>query len=325
LRTRGDDHLLAALAERQHGVVGRAQLIERGWSADELEWRIRTGRLHRVHAGVYAVGRPSLPREGRWMAALLATRSESVLSHWSAAALWRIRPNARSIVDVTCPGRSRSWDGIRRHVSPVPEDERTVERRIPVTTVPRTILDLAASQPVQVVEAMLREAEYRQLHDRLSLRDLVDRYPGRRGVARVRLALERLEALPAGRTRSPLEERFGPFLRRHRLPTPRFNDWIVLDGRRLQVDCHWPARAQIVELDGWQAHGTRTAFREDRARDRILRVAGYSVTRISWAQLDDEPEAIAADLRALLSQPAGRKLRGKPRSDSGRAGAQRPG
>jgi very-short-patch-repair endonuclease len=151
-----------------------------------------------------------------------------------------------------------------------------------------------------VVENLLREMEFRELWGRVSLRDLIERYPGRRGVRKARLALERLEEEPSGRRRSPLEERFAPFLRRHRLPLPRFNDWIVLGEKRYQVDCHWPGTSQIVELDGWEGHRTRTAFREDRARDRALRVAGYSVTRLTWAQLNDEPEEVSADLRVLL-------------------------
>jgi very-short-patch-repair endonuclease len=98
-----------------------------------------------------------------------------------------------------------------------------------------------------------------------------------------------------------LEERFLPFLRRHALPQPRLNDWIMVGEKRFEVDCHWHGTGQVVELDSWEAHGTRSSFREDRARDRILRTAGYAVTRISWAQLDDEPEAIVSDLRKLLS------------------------
>ena len=233
------------------------------------------------------------------MAAVLASGDGAVLSHWSAAALWLIRPNSKRRIEVTVPHRSRSTRQIYKHISAVPPDERTEEEEILVTTVPRTILDLAATEPSHVVESLLRESEYRHLHDRLSLWDLVERYPGRRGVRRVRAALQRLEEESHHR-HSPLEERFASFLRRHRLPTPRFNDWIAIGSRRFQVDCHWPGTSQIVELDGWQAHGTRSAFREDRMRDRILRVAGYSATRITWSQLNDEPEAVAADLRALL-------------------------
>jgi len=169
-----------------------------------------------------------------------------------------------------------------------------------VTTVPRTIFDLAATEDVDVIQSLLREAEFREVWDALSLWDLVERYPGRRGVRKVRAALERLKSEPPGRKRSKLEERFAPFLRHHHLPLPRFNDWILLGSKRYQVDCHWPGTGQIVELDGWQGHRTRTAFREDRARDRALRVAGYSVTRLTWSQLDDEPEAVAVDLRVLL-------------------------
>jgi very-short-patch-repair endonuclease len=236
----------------------------------------------------------------------LASGPDAVLSHWSAAALWMIRPNSRETIDVTTQHRSRSSALIRRHVSQVPEDERTTEEGIPVTTVPRTILDLAASEPVEVVENMIREVEFRELRDRLSLADLVERYRARRGVRKLRLALERLKEEPGGRRRSPLEERFAPFLRRHGLPQPRFNDWILLGDKRFQVDCRWPGTQQVVELDSWQGHGTRSAFRSDRGRDRALRVAGYHVTRLTWAELDDEPDQVAADLRALLATSPGK-------------------
>jgi very-short-patch-repair endonuclease len=171
-----------------------------------------------------------------------------------------------------------------------------------VTTVPRTLFDLATVTSAQSVEAALRESEYLRLHDRLSLPHLLARYPGRRGSRTIRACLARRAEAP-GRVRSPLEELFLAFLRHHHLPIPQLNAWVRAEGRSFQVDCLWDEQKQIVELDGFQAHGTRTAFREDRARDRILRVAGYGVTRIAWAQLDDEPAAIAADLRALLDVP----------------------
>jgi very-short-patch-repair endonuclease len=274
--------------------------LEAGWSEEEIDWRIRTGRMHRLHAGVYAVGHQLIPREGRWMAAVLASGPDAVLSHWSAAALWMIRPNSRTRIDVTVPHRSRSSDRIRRHISQIPADECTIEEGIPVTTVPRTILDLAATESSDVIENLLRESEYLQLSDRLSLPDLLERYPGKRGTRKVHLALKRILEEPEGRRRLPLEERFSPFLRQHNLPLPRYNDWIFLGDKRYKVDCHWPLVRQIAELDGWQGHSTKTAFREDRARDRRLAAAGYTVTHITWNQLDDEPAEIASDLRSLL-------------------------
>jgi very-short-patch-repair endonuclease len=281
-------------------VVGRRQLLEAGWGDGAIKKHVYGGRLHPLYAGVYRVGHELVSREGRWMAAVLASGPDAVLSHYSAAALWRIRPNSRGTIDVTDPSKSRTWDGIRRHHKALPADEVTVEEEIPVTTVPRTIFDLAATEPLDVVKAMLREAEFRGLHDRLSLWDLVERYPGRRGVRKVRASLEALKDEPVDERKSRFEERFDPFLTRHALPRARYNQWILVAGKRFQVDCLWPEERQIVELDGWEGHKTRTAFREDRARDRRLRVAGYGVIRLTWNQLDDEPESVASDLRDLL-------------------------
>jgi len=246
----------------------------------------------------------------------------AVLSHHSAAALWGIRSYGGTTVEITLPAKSRSSGWIRRHYALLPPDEVTVELGIPVTTVPRTIFDLAASEPPEAVEATLKEAEFLRLYDRLSLPHLLERYPHHRGTRAIRACLACREEGPSGqarsrgrrpnggaepaveRIRSPLEERFLPFVERHRLPRPRFNAHVEAGGRWHEVDCYWPRAGEIVELDGWEGHGTRGAFRADRARDRRLRAAGYGVTRLTWSQLDDEPEAIAADLRALLAAPA---------------------
>src|SRR3954466_10603179 len=190
---RGDGRPISRLADEQHGVVGRWQLLREGWSEEEIDRRLRKGRLHQLHGGVYAVGHRVVSREGRWIAAVLAAGPDAVLSHWSAAALWMVRPNERSLIDATTPHKSRSWDGIRRHHKALPADEVTVEEGIPVTTVPRTIFDLAGTEPVEVVESLIREMEFNQLRDPLSLWGLVKRYPRRRGVARLRLALERIK------------------------------------------------------------------------------------------------------------------------------------
>lgn len=233
------------------------------------------------------------------MAAVLFCGPGAVLSHRSAATLWGLRGPSSRAIDVTSGSKSRSRSGIHRHYSALPADEVTVERGIPVTTVPRTLFDFAAVASVDEVEHALRESEYLRLHDRLSLWDLLDRYPRRRGAKAIRACLARRAETP-GRARSWLEERFLPFLREQQLPPPLLNAWIEAGERSFEVDCFWPRVKLVVELDGFAAHGTRIAFREDRARDRRLRVAGYGVTRIAPEQLDEEPVALAADLRHLL-------------------------
>ena len=299
-QTRAFDGRIAELAEAQHGVVARRQLLALGLGREAIAVRLRTGRLHQMHRGVYSVGHVVHTQEARWMAAVLFAGPGAVLSHRSAAALWGIRGASSRAIEVTTPRKSRSRGAIHRHCAVLPADEVTTERGIPVTTVPRTLFDLAAVSSVDVVEQALRESEYRRLYDRLSLPDLLARYPRRRGAPTVRECLWRRRNLPVGRTRSWLEDEFLPFLRRHGFPRPRLNVWLEVGGRSIQVDCLWPGRV-VVELDGFAAHGTRIAFVEDRARDRRLRVAGYGVIRIAPEQLEDEAEEIAADLRHLLA------------------------
>jgi len=277
--------------------------MARGWTKEEVDWRIRKGRLHPVHLGVYSLmPRQLIPRQGWWMAAVLTSGPEALLSHHTAAALWGIRSYSGGAIHVTAPHKSTSTKRIRRHFSLVLADEMTVEEGIPVTSVHRTIFDLAPTVSVDEVVAMIKEAEYLNRWDRLSLPDLLERYPRKRGSRKIRFALQRLKEEPPGRKRSKLEERFAPFLRRHRLPLPRFNDWILLGPKRYQVDCHWPQLHLIVELDGWEGHSTRSAFQGDRARDRVLHAAGFSVIHLTWNQLEVEAEPIASDLRRLLQR-----------------------
>jgi very-short-patch-repair endonuclease len=234
------------------------------------------------------------------MAAVLASGPDALLSHHTAAALWGIRGYSGGAIHVTARHKSTSTKRVRRHFSHVPGDEWTVEEDIPVTSVHRTIFDLALTVSVDEVVAMIKEAEYLNRWDRLSLPDLLERYPGKRGSRKVQFALERLKVEPPGRKRSKLEMRFAPFLRRHHLPLPRFNDWILLGANRYRADCHWPQLRLIIELDGWEGHSSRSAFQDDRARDRALHAAGFSVVHITWNQLDLEPEAVASDLGQLL-------------------------
>ncbi len=236
------------------------------------------------------------------MAAVLSRGPGAVLSHRSAAALWGIRDDYGGPIDVTSPSRTRSRGAIRAHHVTLLADEVTIEDGIPVTTVPRTIFDLAADSP-HAVEPALRQSEYLRLHDRLSLPDLLDRHPGHRGNKAIRAAIGRLEE-STGRPRSEMEERFIRFVDHHGLPRPNLNVWLTIGPDRFQVDCLWPDHHLIAELDSWSAHGTRSAFRADKTRDRKLLAAGYRTTRIAWIHLDSEPDSLADDLRALLNPQA---------------------
>lgn len=300
LQIRGLDRRIAAVAERQHGVVGRRQLLELGLGREAIEVRLRAGRLHRLHAGVYAVGHRLVSREGRWMAAVLAGGKGAVLSHRSAATLWGIQRVAREAVEITTPRASRSRGALQRHCGDLRSDEMAIRRRIPVTTASRTLLDLAAVVPPDALELALREAEVRCLPLRPSLDELLARHPRRRGVGSLRACLRRLGRLPPGRRRSRIEDRFLAFVARFDLPRPAVNVLLELETRVIEADCLWREPRLIVELDGHESHGTRAAFESDRKRDRDLRVAGWSVVRVTWRQLEDEPEVLASDLRNLL-------------------------
>jgi predicted transcriptional regulator of viral defense system len=229
-QTRAFDKRIAEVAGGQYGVVARRQLLALGLGREAIEVRLRAGRLHRLHRGVYAVGHQASSRQARWMAAVLACGPGASLSHRSAAALWEIREPMGRAIEVTTPAKSRSRESIHRHFAILPPDEVTTYRGIPVTTVPRTIFDLATSSSVDVVEHALRQSEYLQLHDRLSLPDLLARYPGRRGCRAIRECLWRRRNLPSGRARSWLEREFLPFLRSNGLSRPQLNAWLQAGG-----------------------------------------------------------------------------------------------
>jgi very-short-patch-repair endonuclease/predicted transcriptional regulator of viral defense system len=285
------DALIADLARRQHGVVTREQLLDLGLGRRAIGHRRERLRLHVVHRGVYAVGHTVLTREGRWMAAVLAT--DGVASHHMAGAIWELR--ASNVVEVTSAAALRR-PGIRIHRSVLPADEVTVERAIPVTTVARTLVDLAASLPPWQLERALNEAENRRLGGPLSVPDLLERYPRRAGVPALRAILKR----GADISRSELEARFFEFVAERDLPAPQRNGQIQVRGEWLECDCVWRRERVVVELDGRRFHSTALAFERDRTRDRRLSAAGWTVIRITWSQLTAERDALEADLRAVL-------------------------
>lgn len=294
------DREVGALSRRQHGVVTRAQLLELGLGEDAIDTRLRSGRLCRLHRGVYAIGHELVSREGRWLAAVLRVGEGAVLSHISAANLWGIRgETSRSRIDVSAPCSTRSPPAVRRHYLQLAVDEVTVRKGIPVTTLARTLFDVAAEISDEGLEAAIREAEYLHRFQLRGLECLLERHPGQRGTGTIKTCLHRLGRGPRGRIRSRLEVRFASFLARTDLPQPALNALLDIGGSKVEADCLWLDQRLIVELDGGQAHRTRVAFESDRERDRRLQVAGWRVIRLTWRQLDDTAPLLA-DLRRLL-------------------------
>jgi predicted transcriptional regulator of viral defense system len=297
LHSRGVEAAIAVLADRQHGVVTRAQLVAMGLGTDAIDWRVRRGRLHVLHRGVYAVGHRRLTRRGHWMAAVLAAGPGAVLSHRPAAALWDLRASERSRPVVSTP-RWCCRPGIAVHRARLEPDEITEVDGIPVTTVARTLLDLAAVLPRPQLERATERAEALRLTNVVPIDALLERHRGHRGTAALREIVK--GRMQATLTRSELEDRFLTFLDAYGLARPEVNADLNLDGRWFEVDFLWRDQHLIVELDGHQTHGTRAAFERDRERDRILQVHGWRIVRITWRQLHDTPDAVAADLARLL-------------------------
>jgi very-short-patch-repair endonuclease len=277
------DSLIARVARVQHGIVTTVQLIEAGLETSAISKRVRNGRLHRLHQGVYAVGHEGLSEEARWMAAVLACGTGAVLSHGAAAVHWGLLRPLEGPIDVTVPthsGRKRR-KGIRIHrcatlgapLRPYGTEKRpvalvSVRDYIPVTTVPRTIADLPSTLAPYLVRRAIRQAEFLKLPT----------------------------GIETDRTRSDLERDFLRLCRRYGLPAPEVN--LVIGG--MTVDFLWRDARLVVETDSYATHGGTIAFEDDRERDLRLRRLGYSVHHISERQLELEPAAVATDVAAAL-------------------------
>lgn len=292
---------MAALANRQHGVVTRAQLRSLGVGDGSVSWWVRTGRLHRIHRGVYAVGHRTLTDEGRWLAAVLACGPGAVLSHRAAAALWGIRPVPRR-AEVTAP-RTRSGgarDIVVHRARSVAAGDTARRRGVPATTLARTLVDLADVLTEAELARAIHAAEVTHALTAEDLAGAAARGRGRRGAGRL------ARAIGAGpdRTRSELERRFVALCDEHGLARPEVNATVA----GLEVDFAWRDERVVAETDGWAFHRTRRSFERDRERDHVLRRAGYETLRFTHRQVVETPETVAATLRAAL-RPARRRRR----------------
>ena len=291
------DLAVSRIAASQRGVVTYEQLLAAGLSRGAIAHRLATGRLHRLHRGVYLVGHPVPPPLALETAALLSCGDGAVLSHGSAAALWGFDAPG-SMIDVTISGRERgNLDGVRVHcVRSLWVTEVRRRQGLPVTSPARTLLDFAEVAPLDELEQAVAEARRSGLVRDGELEAQVERSPGRHGVKPLRALLKR-EGGPAF-TRSKAEKRLLALIRRARLPPPRCN--VPVAGH--EVDFLWPASKLVVEFDSWEFHRGRDAFEKDRRRDADLLLGGYRVLRITWRRLAEEPETVVAQIATALAE-----------------------
>jgi len=291
------DGLLAVIAGRQHGVVTVAQLRASGLGDAAIGYRVRMGRLHRLYRGVYAVGHPVVPVPGHRLAAVLAVGPAAVLSHLSAAAVWDLVDVRPQVVDVTVARPVRSRRGIRVHaVRDLDTRDHTSVDGIPITTVARTLLDLAEVAGDRTLRRAVREAYVQRRVDERALRDVLGRSRGRHGAPRL-AAIVASGFVP---TRSELEDRVLDLLLAHGLPRPAVN--VVLPGlaRRVEVDFLFEDARLVVEADGARFHDNRLARDADAARQAMLEAAGFRVVRVNWTQVTKHPGQTVRRLRQAV-------------------------
>jgi very-short-patch-repair endonuclease len=302
-RTGKAGHAIAALAGQQHGIVTRGQLTELDLRERAIDDRIASGYLQPIFRGTFAVGHRAISRKARMLAGVLACEGGTVLSHGSAAELLGLWDKRLPVVHVIPPDWSgRKIDGICWHRVRLPDaDELKVVEGIPCTTVPRTLVDMAGSTGWRSMRSLVEQAAILRQLDVEEI-DRILSLGRRRGTPRLRRILvpwrETREERPLVRSR--LEARLLPLLIEEGLPAPRSNVKLRVDGHRFEVDLLWDAQRLAIETDGEETHGTRAAFQRDRWRDQLLVAAGYRTSRITWAQVRDEPNAVVNRIARML-------------------------
>ena len=299
------ENRLAELARKQYGVIARDQLLGIGFTIAAIRYRVRCGRLRPIHPGVFAAGAQPLVARGRWFAALLATRPSPVLSHLSSAQAQDLA-RERGAVHVSVPGRpaARQLAGVVVH-RPRRLDPAEIGRvdGLPVTTVARTLLDLAETEPFERLRTVAEEAERLGRLDFEALRACMERNPGRRGLAPLDALLA--DYSPVDRANEGLERIFQAFVAEQALPVPQCN--VLVGG--LLVDFWWPEANLVVELDSRSFHGHWSAAERDHERDgRLLRLGIFSL-RVTHRRLTRDRAGLAADIRARFAH-AGADLSG---------------
>ena len=284
---------------RQRALVTRRQLLALGIESSMISRALRRGRLHRVHQGIYSlVPLPALPPLALELSAVLACGDAALLSHHSAAVTWGLRPSFNGDVHVTVVGGDcgRKRDGIRMHRTET-LDHSDIRRfqGIPITSPARALLEITPDLTDRQLERALDEALIHRLTTHAAIAAVVNAYPHRRGVGRLRAAAD--PGRPTTETRSDGEEALLALIRRANLPAPEVNAKVG----SYTADLLWRDQKLIVELDGYDYHRGRAAFERDHQRDAEHQRMGYLVIRITGRQLAREPEAILVRIATALA------------------------
>jgi very-short-patch-repair endonuclease len=313
------DERIAAVAGRQRGRLSRKQLLAAGVGPGSIKSMLGTGRLHRRHAGVYAVGHTGPVELGDETAALLACGDDAVLSHWTALAIWKLLPlRPPDTVHVTLvAGRSRTQPGITVHkTSRLARQDVRMRSDLRLTSPARTLLDLAPELTNRQLERALDEALATEIVRRQQVADTVARMPGRAGASRLKALLD--PGRPRTRTWNDGEERLLILLREANVPDAEANyRW-----NEFTFDLYWPTYRVAVELDGFPYHSTRSALARDRRKEAACEAASIDLIRVGYEQLETKPVAVVARIVRRIER-ARRTLRESPERERAPAPSRR--
>jgi Transcriptional regulator, AbiEi antitoxin len=288
------EEILARIARRQHGLVTRKQLLAAGISREEIRRRIQKGALLVVHRGVYRVGHKAPSIESRYLAAVLACGDGAVLSGDAAGYLWGLIKGTAPPPEVTAPKRRRVR-GVRTRHARRGEIEATICRGIPITTVPRTLVDLSSLLQLEDLARACHEAGVLHRTTPRQVEKILTKRPNAPGAKQLRKVMRGEVHV----TLSRLERKFLQRLKENALDLPITNK--SADGRR--VDCRWPQRNLTVELDSYRYHSSRHAWEQDRRREREAYARGDDFRRYTYHDVFEDPQRMLAELRDLLRRP----------------------
>jgi very-short-patch-repair endonuclease len=302
--------LLAKLAEAQYGLVTLKQLDQLGVSRPMLARMLRTGRLVRVAPRVFLVHGAPFTWQRRVLAECLSVGPDAVVSHRSAAALYRLEGfDQLKVVHLSVPlhRQPRRRPDVRVHRSPDYDlIRRTVRQRIPVTDPARLLLDLYAAEPNRhVARRGLFSARKKNLVSWTELFECLEAHarPGRRGIRSCRADVELFSRIGCPETN--FEDRIRELLAGAGLPEPHLQHWVTAGGRRYRLDLAYPDVRVGIEGRSKQEHFTDEAFESDPVRDANLATEGWLIIHVTWAQLHHDPDAVVRRLSRALSRRAG--------------------